>query len=76
MFSLKIFFEIFKGEFAWWSRSVIGNILGAFFYGYLGMMMVGGWAGDRFGHKRALVCSLAGMSVVTVISPSAARFGQ
>ena len=53
---------------------MIGNILGSFFYGYLGAMMLGGWAVDRFGAKRALVASLAAMSVVTVISPAAARY--
>ncbi|WKX99440.1 hypothetical protein Q1695_014377 [Nippostrongylus brasiliensis] len=60
------------GEFEW-SKAVQGQILGAFFWGYLGSQVLGGYLATRFGGKRVILTTILGSSLITLASPVAAR---
>ncbi|KHJ81239.1 hypothetical protein OESDEN_19075 [Oesophagostomum dentatum] len=60
------------GEFEW-SKTVQGHILGAFFWGYLGSQVLGGYLASRFGGKRVILACVLGSSLLTLASPVAAR---
>ncbi|KAK6742549.1 hypothetical protein RB195_010048 [Necator americanus] len=64
--------EIVTGEFEW-SKSIQGQILGAFFWGYLGSQVLGGYLASRFGGKRVILTCILGSSILTLASPVAAR---
>ncbi|CAJ0941698.1 unnamed protein product, partial [Mesorhabditis belari] len=63
---------IIAGEFDW-SEDVAGSILGAFFNGYLCSQVLGGYLATRFGGKRVILYTVLGSSVLTLLSPIAAR---
>ncbi|KAJ1352097.1 hypothetical protein KIN20_008290 [Parelaphostrongylus tenuis] len=60
------------GEFDW-DKSTQGYILGAFFWGYLGSQVLGGYLASRFGGKRVILTTILGSSLLTLASPVAAR---
>ena len=51
----------------------VGTILGAFYYGYTAMQIPGGWLGQRFGGTRVFGICLGIASVLTMLTPLAAR---
>ncbi|XP_074615597.1 vesicular glutamate transporter 2.1-like [Acropora palmata] len=61
-----------KAEFDW-SSKLQGTILGAFYYGYTAMQIPGGWLGQRFGGTRVFGICLGIASVLTMLTPLAAR---
>uniref|UniRef100_A0A7I4YF61 Sialin n=1 Tax=Haemonchus contortus TaxID=6289 RepID=A0A7I4YF61_HAECO len=61
-----------EGEFEW-SKTTQGHILGAFFWGYLGSQVLGGYLASRFGGKRVILATILGASLLTLASPMAAR---
>ncbi|CAJ0578784.1 unnamed protein product, partial [Mesorhabditis spiculigera] len=56
-----------------WSKEVKGSILGAFFNGYLCSQILGGYLASRFGGKRVILYTVLGSSLLTLLSPIAAR---
>ena len=54
-------------------ESFSGTILGAFYYGYMVMQIPGGWLGQRFGGTRVFGICLGIASVLTMLTPLAAR---
>lgn len=60
------------GEFDW-NKATQGYILGAFFWGYLGSQVLGGYLASRFGGKRVILATILGSSLLTLASPVAAR---
>ncbi|RUS79713.1 hypothetical protein EGW08_012521 [Elysia chlorotica] len=60
------------GEFNWDERTQ-GNILGAFFYGYMVSQLPGGWLATRYGGKRVFGLGVLCTSVLTLLTPLAAR---
>lgn len=50
-----------------------GTILGAFYYGYTAMQIPGGWLGQRFGGTRVFGICLGIASILTMLTPLAAR---
>jgi len=61
-----------KAEFDW-SSKLQGTILGAFYYGYTAMQIPGGWLGQRFGGTRVFGICLGIASILTMLTPIAAR---
>ncbi|XP_031560803.1 vesicular glutamate transporter 1-like [Actinia tenebrosa] len=61
-----------KAEFDW-SSQLQGTILGAFYYGYMTMQIPGGWLGQRFGGTRVFGICLGIASILTMLTPIAAR---
>lgn len=61
-----------KAEFEW-SSKLQGTILGAFYYGYTAMQIPGGWLGQRFGGTRVFGICLGIASILTMLTPIAAR---
>ena len=55
-----------------WSRHVQGQILAAFYLGYMVAQLPGGWVAARFGPRRSLLASLLASSVVNLLLPVAA----
>ena len=60
------------GEFKWTSQEQ-GAILGAFYYGILGSMLVGGYLTERYNGKWVLFTSLLGGSICALLIPAVAR---
>eukprot|EP00112_Aurelia_sp_Birch-Aquarium-sp1_P022983 Seg668.1 transcript_id=Seg668.1/GoldUCD/mRNA.D3Y31 product=Sialin protein_id=Seg668.1/GoldUCD/D3Y31 len=60
------------GEFNW-DESIQGTVLGAFFYGYLITQFPGGILATRYGAKWVFGIGILITSVLTVITPFAAR---
>ena len=52
-----------------------GIILSSFFYGYTITQVVGGWAALRYGGKKILGIGVLGTSLLTLLTPLAARLG-
>ena len=50
-----------------------GLILGSFFYGYILTQLPGGWLGARFGAKNLFGFGVLTTSVLTMLTPLAAR---
>uniref|UniRef100_A0A0B7A1X2 Sialin n=1 Tax=Arion vulgaris TaxID=1028688 RepID=A0A0B7A1X2_9EUPU len=63
----------YTGEFNW-DQKTQGNVLGAFFYGYIITQLPGGWLASRFGGKRLLGFGILGTALLTIITPFAARY--
>lgn len=59
------------GEYGW-TRTVQGIVLSAFFVGYLGTQVLGGWLADRGGGKAILGYGVLLWSLFTFITPPAA----
>lgn len=62
-----------EGEFDW-SRSVIANLLGAFFYGYACTQLIGGIMVNRFGAKWLLFGGMLLASISMLFMPLLARW--
>ena len=62
----------YEGEF-YWSRSEVGYILGAFFYAYIPMQILGGWMADRFGIRHVLGTGMLIGGILSLLTPVAAR---
>ncbi|XP_076438776.1 sialin-like [Babylonia areolata] len=62
------------GEFQW-DEETQGLILGAFYYGYIVTQVPAGWLAERTGAKRLLALGCLLTSVLTLLTPAAARFG-
>ncbi|BFZ21120.1 hypothetical protein BsWGS_24159 [Bradybaena similaris] len=60
------------GEFNW-DQKTQGYVLGAFFYGYIVTQLPGGWLASRFGGKRLFGYGVLTTSVLTLLTPVAAR---
>ena len=50
------------------SATALGGILSAFFVGYAGFQIPGGWLADKFGSRRVITWSLAVWSVFTMLT--------
>lgn len=61
------------GEFNWDSQ-LQGLILAAFFYGYIVTQIPGGWLAERYGGKILLGGGILCTSVLTLLTPWAARW--
>ncbi|KAH9508375.1 hypothetical protein Btru_050943 [Bulinus truncatus] len=61
------------GEFDW-DEKTQGYILGAFFYGYIVTQLPGGWLASRIGGKNLFGYGVLCTSVLTIITPFAARY--
>lgn len=61
-----------QGEFNW-DEQTQGNILGAFFYGYMVSQVPGGWLATRYGGKRVFGLGVLCTSVLTLLTPLAAK---
>ncbi|GFN92514.1 vesicular glutamate transporter 3 [Plakobranchus ocellatus] len=61
-----------EGEFNW-NEETQGKVLGAFFYGYLVSQVPGGWLATRFGGKRVFGLGMLLTSILTLLTPVAAR---
>ncbi|KAL5014023.1 hypothetical protein ScPMuIL_008293 [Solemya velum] len=61
------------GEFNW-DQSTQGWILGAFFYGYITTQLPGGWLAERFGGKKLFGFGVLCTSILTLLTPIAARY--
>lgn len=70
-----IFFLCFQdGEFIW-SQNEQANILAAFFYGYFITQIPGGRIAELFGGKWLFGIGILVPSVLTLLTPAAARLG-
>jgi len=58
-----------------WSTVEKGQILGAFFYGYLCSQFLGAFASQQYGGKFVLTVAVLGWSALTIFTPIAAQFG-
>lgn len=58
-----------------WSGTTKGLVLSSFFVGYLIAMLPGGWLVARYGGAKVLGVALAGWSLMTLLTPSAAWAG-
>ena len=68
-----ITFYLFQiGEFNW-DANTQAFILGAFFYGYILTQVPGGWLAERFGGKWLFGVGILCTSVLTLLTPLAAR---
>ncbi|XP_067047190.1 sialin-like [Acropora muricata] len=56
-----------------WDEKTQGLILGSFFYGYILTQLPGGWLGARFGAKNLFGFGVLTTSVLTMLTPLAAR---
>lgn len=61
-----------KGEFLW-DKKLQGLILGAFFWGYLLLQVVGGTLSEKFGAKKIIAIGMFPVSVLNILSPVCAR---
>ncbi|XP_042907967.1 sialin isoform X2 [Parasteatoda tepidariorum] len=66
--------KIKDGEFKWDSNTQ-GTILGSFFYGYLLTQVPGGRMAEKFGGKWLFGLGVLCTSVLTLLTPIAARWG-
>ncbi len=55
-----------------WSDTTKGLVLSSFFVGYLSLMIVGGWAANRYGGRIVLGVAVIAWSAFTLITPWAA----
>ncbi|KAK7475888.1 hypothetical protein BaRGS_00032856 [Batillaria attramentaria] len=62
------------GEFEW-DENTQGQVLAAFFYGYIVTQIPGGWLAQQVGGKRLFGVGVLCTAVLTLITPVAARAG-
>ncbi|XP_050412610.2 sialin [Patella vulgata] len=62
-----------EGEFQW-NGQIQGIILGSFYYGYCLTQIPGGWLAQYFGGKRLIGGAILVTSLLSLLSPIAARF--
>lgn len=60
------------GEFLW-SKNTQGTVLSAFFWGYMSSQILGGYLASRFGGRNIIGATVVGGSLLTLLSPLAAR---
>jgi MFS family permease len=60
------------GEFIW-PKNTQGTILSAFFWGYMSSQILGGYLASRFGGRLIIGLTVFGGSLLTLLSPIAAR---
>jgi len=60
-------------EFDWGSKTQ-GMVLGSFYYGYIVLQIPGGWLATKIGGTRIFGVALFFASVLTLLTPTAARF--
>lgn len=65
--------QAIEGEFEDWDRSVVSNLLAAFFYGYCATQLLGGHLSDRFGGKLVLAFGMFGLSLTSMLIPVLTR---
>ncbi|XP_048590335.1 sialin isoform X2 [Nematostella vectensis] len=57
-----------------WDQETRGIILGSFFYGYIVMLIPGGWLAERNGGKHFVGLGVLISSVLSLLTPLAARY--
>ena len=62
----------YEGEF-YWSRSQVGYLLSAYFYGYIPMQLLSGWMADKFGFRHVLGIGTLIGGILSLLMPVAAR---
>ncbi|XP_013416429.1 sialin, partial [Lingula anatina] len=62
----------FDGELDW-DKSLRGNILSSFFYGYICTQILGGWLAGRYGGKHVLGTAMVIAFAMTMVTPIASR---
>nr|CAD7587842.1 unnamed protein product [Timema genevievae] len=70
---MKIEHTFQEGEFDW-DEELQGHILGSYFYGYMCTQIIGGRLAEKFGAKFVYGPSILATSLLTMLSPMAARF--
>ncbi|VDK19898.1 unnamed protein product, partial [Anisakis simplex] len=55
-----------------WPKSVQGQVLSAFFWGYFGSQILGGYLASRIGGKIVIAFTVIASSILTLLSPLAA----
>jgi MFS family permease len=60
------------GQFVW-SKYVVGQVLSAYFYGYMTTQIAGGYMSMVFGAKLTLALAIGGGSIFCLLSPIAAE---
>ncbi|CAD6196828.1 unnamed protein product [Caenorhabditis auriculariae] len=60
------------GEFDW-DKKLSGFVLSAFFYGYVGSQILGGYLATHYGGKRVVLVTVLGSALLTLANPIAAR---
>ncbi|XP_062560564.1 sialin-like [Armigeres subalbatus] len=58
-----------------WDQKTQGNILGAYFYGYLLTSLPAGLLAERFGPKLLITVSFVGCAITTAVTPFLAEWG-
>merc|ERR1712066_495054 len=59
-----------------WNEKQKGEILGAFFYGYVASQLLGGYLSDKYNIPSTVFgVGVAGTSILTAFTPVAARWG-
>jgi sugar phosphate permease len=58
------------------SATALGGILSAFFLGYAGFQIPGGWLADKFGSRRVITWALAIWSVFTMLTGAVSNMTQ
>ena len=61
-----------ESEFSW-SKELQGYILSSYFYGYVSVQVVAGWAASRWGGKHVYGCGMMLAMAATLLTPLAAR---
>ncbi|KAL8618451.1 hypothetical protein ACOMHN_049868 [Nucella lapillus] len=61
-----------RGEF-YWSKPLQGLILGAFFWGYLLLQVIGGLVSEKFGAKKVIAFGMFPVAILSLLSPVCAR---
>ena len=56
-----------------WDKKVQGNILSAFFYGYVCTQLLGGCISDKWGGKVGMLFGIGILSLGSIVSPLMAR---
>lgn len=64
-----------QAEFTW-SKVTQGNILSAFFYGYISTQIPGGWFSDKWGGKIGLQLGVIVLAVGSLVLPPLARIHE
>jgi len=57
-----------------WDLLLQGQVLGAFFYGYVLSQVAGAYLAQLYGGKIVLNCAVAGWSLLTVATPVLAKY--
>ncbi|EDO46366.1 predicted protein [Nematostella vectensis] len=63
-----------KEDYFSWDQQTRGIILGSFFYGYIVMLIPGGWLAERNGGKHFVGLGVLISSVLSLLTPLAARY--